>query len=517
MKISTRIIVIISSILSFPLNAGNTHSHSFYSLRPNFQSATPERTSLFRNDLLEECQGFGGALELVPYGGVTTQDGRNKLARYFLPPGCTTTFLFVKEYNTEREKNIANTDDGNPLKNLEARNFNIRTVEETFASTISIFPEQAVFGFGICYKQTLTAKCDGTPGFWFEISLPIERVRNRMNLKEVVENDGGGPIEGPGLDNAPIVGNMIEALKQCSWHYGRILKKDLTETAIADVELKFGYNSWACDTYTIATYATIVIPTGTHVRSRTLFEPIVGNNRHFGFSLGSSYAYEVWCRGSYTIQMFLDNNTRYLFSNYQVRSFDPIGKPWGRYLSTYRGSEEAFQAMQTNNQNSGTSGINIFTQCVRVSPYLAGSFNTAFLLTRHCDCTSFEFEGGYNLFVRQAENIDLESSTRISDAAIKGINGMGFTTIARNIADNFQASQFALKERYATLSNCDIDIESGAHPATISNTIYGTLGYRWEQECPYFVAIGGSYEFTTLEVNAAPDRWLIWGKFAVTF
>jgi len=477
----------------------------------------PERTSLFRNDLLLECQGFGGALEIVPFGGATTQDGRNKFARFFLPPGCTTTFLRVKEYNPEREQQPANTDDGNPVKNLEARHFNIRTINETFASTISICPEQTIFGLGICYKQTLTAKGDGSPGFWIEVGFPIERVMNRMNLTEVIENTGGGPRPELGLDNAPRVGNMIDALSQKTWRHGKILQKEQTEWGIADVELKFGYNSCACDTYNLATYGTIVIPTGTHVRSKTLFEPIVGNNRHFGFSLGNSFAYQIWCKGRHTIQMFIDNNTRYLFSNHQVRMFDLIGKPWGRYMETYKGSEEAFQAARNGNENSGTSGINIFSQCVRVSPYLAGSFNTAILLSRHGDCTSIELEAGYNLFVRQAENIDFECTTAISDAALKAVNGTGHTTIARNIADNFRASEFAINERYAALSNCNIDIESAAHPTTIANTLYATLGYRWERECPLFVALGGSYEFTTLEVNAAPDRWLIWAKFGVTF
>ena len=63
--------------------------------------------------------------------------------------------------------------------------------------------------------------------------------------------------------------------------------------------------------------------------------------------------------------MFVDNDTRYLFSNHQVRSFDLIGKPWGRYMSTYKTSEEAAFAQTTLNENSGTSGINVFTQCVR--------------------------------------------------------------------------------------------------------------------------------------------------------
>src|SRR5262249_6956825 len=121
--------------------AAPVFSHTFFSERPNFQSAMPERVSLFRNELIDDCGCFGGALEAVFYGGNTTEDGILKIAKFFLPPGCTTTFLNVKEFNETREQNPANTDDGTLAKNLEARNFNIRTVNESFASTIGIRPK----------------------------------------------------------------------------------------------------------------------------------------------------------------------------------------------------------------------------------------------------------------------------------------------------------------------------------------------------------------------------------------
>ena len=499
------------------IQAATAHSQSFFSIRPNFQSAMPARVSLFRNELLDECQGFGGALEVVVYGGKTTKEGRHKLARFFLPPGCTTNKLRVREYNPARELNPANTDDGTPLKDLEARHFNIRTINETFSSSISITPEQSVIGVGLAYKQTITAKVDGSPAFWFGFTFPIERVMNRMNLCETIEDDGGGPRDEIGLDNSPRVGSMVEGLSQCSWDYGKILQGKCTETGIADIELKLGYNTFTCETCGLISYATLVIPAGTKVRSETLFEPIVGNNNHFGFSLGTSFAYDVWCKGPYNVRMCLDNNTRYLFSNHQIRSFDLIGKPWGRYQETYNTSEQAAAADRSSNQNSGTSGINVLTQCVRVSPHLSGSYNTAICISRQGNCTSILLEGGYNLFVRQGEVLDLECSNKVARSSLKAINGEGNTTIARTIKDNFPQSEFPLDERYAALSNCDIDIESASMPATISSTIYGSLGYRWEQECPLFVALGGSYEFSTSDLNAAPDRWLLWGKFGVTF
>ena len=503
--------------------ASTVTSHTFFSVRPSFQSFMPERVSLFRNELLDECQGFGGAVEAVFFGGHTTDQGSQKLATFLLPPGCHTTCLNVREFNPEREVNPANTDDGSPIKNLEARNFNIRTVNESFASRICIIPKQSFFGIGIVYKQALSHKCNGETGFWFEGSLPIERVQNFVHLTEVIENDGGGPAKNPdgtveiGLDNSPRVDSMKAAFAQCNWRYGRIPDKKLTKWGVADIELKLGYNSINCDTCSLNSYFGLVVPTGTRVRGKTVFEPIVGNNHHFGVSIGNSMAVEIWKRWQYTVTWYLDNDTRYLFSNHQVRSFDLIGKPWGRYQETYNSSEAAAAAFNTGNENSGTSGINIFTQCLRVSPHLSSNFNTGFLIARQCDCASWVFEGGWNWFARQSEVVELECNTNVSAAALKDIDGLGRTTLARKIKDNFPTAFFTCTQGYRSISNCDIDLESAAHPATLSTTIYATFGYRWERECPYFVALGGSYEFNVREVNPVLDRWLVWGKFGVTF
>ena len=478
----------------------------------------PERVSFFRNDLLDECQGFGGAIETIVYGSQLTDEGSLKLARFFLPPGCATCCLNVKEFNSEKEgRNPALTDDGSPSKDIEARHFNIRTTNETFASRISFKPEQKKVGVGICYKQTLSHKCDGSTGFWLEASLPIERVENCLNLSEKIENDGGGPLKELGLDNSPRVGSMKEAFTQKNWRFGRIPKKKCSKWGVADIELKFGYHSFNCDTCTINSYLGFIFPTGTRVRSKTLFEPIVGNNHHFGMSLGNCFAFEVWNKNRYSVRLNVDTDTRYLLSNNQVRSFDLIGKPWSRYMETYGTSESAAAAANVSNENSGTSGINLFTRCVRVTPHFSFNTTTGFLLSKHTDCASWLLEIGYNFFARQAEVLELQCSNTISRSALKSVTGEGFTAIARTIKDNFRLSDLSFNQRYQSISNCDIDLESASHPGTISNIVYTTLGYRWERECPCFLALGASYEFAASELNAALDRWLVWGKLSISF
>lgn len=513
-----RITLLVSALTIVPvLNAGIITSHTFFSVRPYFQSAMPERVSLFRNDILDDCQGFGGAFEVVVYGGQLTEEGSQKLGRFFLPPGCSLGCLNVKEFNPVLEAVPANTDDGNPAKDLEARHFNIRTVRETFASKICITPYQRRVGVGFCYKQPLSHKCDGSTGFWFEGSLPIENVQNFVKLTETISNDGGGPRDELGLDNSPRVGSMTEAFAQKTWLYGRIPNCRLSRWGVADIELKVGYNSFSCETYSINSYIGLILPTGTRVRSKVLWEPIIGNNHHVGLSFGNSFAFEIFNYGRHAIQMYVDSDTRYLISNYQVRSFDYNGKPWGRYMESYKSSEEASAAAANKDQNSGTSGINLSTRCVRVSPHLSSNINTGFQLTRQCEASCWLLEAGYNFWARQAEHIDFECSNTISSSAFKGVNGMGTTTVARTIKDNFEQSVFTIDERYASKSNCDIDLESASHPATISNTVYGTLGYRWDRECPCFVALGASYEFTVTKINSPLDRWIVWGKAGFTF
>lgn len=513
------VIAVCSLLFSSLIQAGSITSHTFFTLRPNFQSAMPERVSFFRNDLLDETQGFGGALETVVYGGNMTEEGSMKLARFFLPPGCHTCCLNVKEFNSTKEdcENPATSDDGNPLKDLEARHFNIQTVNETFASRICIKPTQKKIGIGICYKQTLSHKCDGTTGFWFEGSLPIERIENHVKLTETIEDNGGGAVDELGLDNSPRVGTMKEAFAQRNWRFGRIPNKRCRKWGVADIELKFGYNSFNCNTCTINSYIGLVCPTGNHVKGKVVFEPIVGNNHHFGVNFGSSFAFEIWCRRCYTITMYVDGDTRYLMSNRQVRSFDLTGKPWGRYMETYKSSEDAFAAASTLNPNSGTSGINLFTRCVRVNPHFSTNATTGFLLCKQSDCASWMLEVGYNFYARQSEVLELQYDNTLGNSALKGVTGEGFTTLARTIKDNFRCSDTSFAQRYNFLSNCDIDLESASHPATISNMFYGSLAYRWERECPAFLAIGGSYEFTASEVNHTPDRWLAWGKLGITF
>jgi hypothetical protein len=62
----------------------------------------------------------------------------------------------------------------------------------------------------------------------------------------------------------------------------------------------------------------------------------------------------------------------------------------------------------------------------------------------------------------------------------------------------------------------DLDLRSAAHPCSQQQTIYGALGYHYDDYCyPTVLGIGGSYQFC--EYNTALNQWMLWGKVAVSF
>lgn len=511
---------------------GLVKSHTFFTLRPNFTSASPERVSLFRNNLMDECAcGWGGALEVVFYGGRFTQLGSEKLARFFLPSSCHLCCLNVREFNPNTDPLLplgtAQSQDYDRAKDLEARNFNIVTVaatsttpKPTFAGKVCFNPFQEKFGVGFCYKQALNYKCDGSAGWWLEVSLPVERVKNKIELKEVVTSSGGGPdLNNIGLDNSPHVANMIQAFAQPNWQYGKIdCRCRMERWGIADVELKLGYNTITTDHCFMNSYIGLLLPAGNRVHGRYVFEPIVGHNHHFAVMLGTSIGFAIWNWRSFDAAVYFDANANYFSSNHQVRSFDLVDKQWSRYQEVYSRPEQAAAAFAQGNFSSGTSGINVFTQCFRVWPHLDSTFNTALTVNRYDACGAIQIELGYNFYVRQTETLELACCDPIRGVALKGIDGDGSTTLARNIKQNFRDSFVAFNNGYIRVSECDIDLQSAAQPATISHTVYGVIGYKWDRACPCFASIGGSWEFNSHQtVNTAPERWLVWGKIGFAF
>lgn len=482
---------------------------SHLSVRPQFQSMSPEYVAGFRDDRLHErFDGIRGAFQIILLGGKSVKD--KDLARYFFPFGKTE--LIVDERINSDIK-----------KDLLAQNFNIYTINGNFRSRIQIRPSQTAVGLGFHYRQSIYRNDDKDKGLWVSISTPLMRIKNEMIFCESVINDGGGPDFDADVN---VEQNMTQAFMQREWCFGKISCKALVETKLADIELKGGVEWLHREPCHLESYWGFVVPTGTKVTASFLFEPVVGNGHHFGIIFGNSGGIQIWHDevNEQSLRMEFANNSQTLFSNTQCRSFDVVNKPWSRYMPVYKNMAQAEFAADLPTElpplngfgaNFATPGINVFTQQVHVKPGFIQNVNTAFVYTKK----KFQCEAGYNYYCRRAECITLACPWK-EGPAFKHILGLGNTNPVRNITGNFileTVNPVPLQDyQQSIITEEQLDLQSAATPCLLSHTIYGALGWRWDdQNYPTFFNAGASYEMSNSN-NAVLSRYTLWAKFGMS-
>lgn len=520
------------------VHEGDVTARSYYRTPGFFESGMVLRESMFGNKRMDSRKdGFGGALQVVTFASKTSSSDCSKKS-------CNTTSKNMNNWGKyffgKHELLVAG--DASPsaaLRDIDPRHFNLETENNTFESKISVAPEQSVFGVGFAWKHALCYDDNNMAKWWFELSAPLVRVENKLNFKESIIEADGGAVDQVGLDEARRVGSMKEAFAQASWKAGRIVdaalnkkKCEMSETKIADMEVKIGYTSCPAQDCYLGSYVGMVIPTGTEVGEGDykdrLFQPVVGNGRHFGLMWGSQLQMHVREWENSSLKTRLDLNSRYLFSKRQRRSFDLNNKPLSRYMEMYATKEAAQAAAQAGIVDAGVSGINIMTQCVDVTPRFSGHVNTA-LIYQRCNWIA---EFGWGLHAAQEEKIELEKWS--GTAALKAFDGVG-NTVGMSTRDNKGADRnlayqsgpdtavpalenAVLVANYDnnTIKASELNLGSAAHPATLYHSLYGSVAYEWgENNYPTVLAVGGSYDFAT--TNVAPDRWALWLKLGVSF
>ncbi len=529
-KIWVGIVCIIIAVSSSAYcSSQDVNSHSFFSIRSPFQSASPERVTLFRDAALRKCDRYQGGLQAVVFGGESTNS--KALARYFLPFDKD-TLIFA---NDNAPGSLINGLPNPNFRDVNAFFFNIQTTAIDFKSRVKFSPRHSYVGLGLDWKKYFGSRECGPKRWWLEISLPIVHVRNEVKCIETIENlgvagaflgdDTGEPPVGASLVNRSVceafrglkpffVGAMSGgAITGSGFKFGKI-DGAKSKNGIADIEFKVGYDFAQEECYHGDLYVGVVIPTGNKPKGEFVFEPIVGNNHHFALMWGGSFGYELWrsCDDRQDVRFEFEINGRYLFRNTQTRSFDLVDKSWSRYMLVFR--EFA------NSQNvTPEEGINVFTQKLHVTPRYAQDFNCGLVY----DICDWQAELGYNFWARQSEKVKLKEpfSTTITIPDVSAtIISADVINRATTVKENFAGANLILGGNEALYNlnawqESDLNLHSAVAPCAISHSVYGSFGrYCDMDDCwSLFAGMGGSYEFSS--VNTVLNRWMVWCKIGI--
>ena len=451
-----------------------------------------------------ECPPWVSLEVAAPYYFRSTNSHR--LARYFLP-GC-------QDCATVGQNNTSD------ISSLWLGI--IAPAATPFQSTICIEPKRSVIGGAFKLFFDFGAYDSCYCNWWASIFVPVQQVRHDLNITETISPTSGTPIVPPSFPN------VISALNNPAWMYGKLSPCRLKKTGVDDICLRLGYNFIRDEEDLLGIYGVVFAPTGRGTKAEYLFEPLVGS-KHVGVGLGLNADYTFYECGSTSADIMVDARYARFFKAHEIRSIDLFNGDWSRYLLV---------ALPTD-PTTPLPGINFFTQRVEVNPrnmfevWAAASFN-------YCN---FHFEVGYDFWYRSKEKISLAdedlgvgiydiaynplTTCQISESCAKicqsvptlpgaPTSDLVFVTVKNSNAIN-KGTVLADGSSCASIPCSYLNLNSAGNPRALSSTVYGAISYDCCLCCEYpvMIGIGGQYEFA--HRKSALSQYGVWLKSAISF
>ena len=184
-------------------------------------------------------------------------------------------------------------------------------------------------------------------GAFFRLYAPLVYTRWDLRMCEKVKTKGeacfpkgymnscGVPLsEMPQSFTEVMKGNTIFGDMKSPLAYGMFSPCVLTDTKLADLRAELGTNFVLKEDYHLGIALHAAAPTGTRPDARYVFEPIIGNGRHWEIGIGVTSSYVFWrdeCEDKYA-GVYFDAVLTHMFKACQTRSFDYLCKVNSRYM-----------------------------------------------------------------------------------------------------------------------------------------------------------------------------------------
>jgi hypothetical protein len=364
----------------------------------------------------------------------------------------------------------------------------------TLAGDVKFSPNQEIWGFRFDYFQNFGHPCHG---LFFKASMPVVWVRNTVGMKisdSVSEQIGSAEfsladffagkvnVDSP-ADFASLQAPLAKA--KIDGHRSKF--------GVADINLALGYKIHQTKKDHVFLSAQIIVPTGSRPSGEYLFQPVIGEGKHFGLGARLDGAVNIWSNKHATIRALLDVDYRYLFESTEHRTIGVSGLNLGHYYMAGKLGQVAQPLFPA---------ANILTQGIKVKP---GS-QLDILADFSFKSGGFIIDLGYNFFYKDAE-----------DCWRKGSWSDGVYALASNEYSTNAVFGNKTTDIYHPLNKTDLCVDAVKTPTQITNKIVAGIGYEFDyaKSVPGLVGIGGSYEFACS--NSALETYAVWLKLGVSF
>ncbi|MFH1461939.1 MAG: hypothetical protein ABIF12_03265 [bacterium] len=398
------------------------------------------------------------------------------LASYFFPEGKTE--LSVQGPNVAGIPDISSTW-------LAIANADQELIRD-FSSKISIRPKQKAFGFNLQLFKSLNFI---NKRILLGASLPFIQVETNLNFNEYDKSIQTEklPLD---LSNKYLAANATEAFDHPLLKYSKMKNGVQKLAGLADIKISLDGLIKTNNLVDINLYGFGIIPTGYHPKVEYLFEPILGNGKHFGAGAGANINVNAWKYKDKKILVSAGGEYQYLFEATNKRTFDLKNNgSFSRYLDIRRnGVGQTFNV---------TDLANVSTLNCKTTPRsnLNSFIDIAFSYKKYL------LKIGYNLWWRDSEKINL--SERLEE--IYAITGTDIDAQGNVVMEDYfpnatikNHSNAHHNAPFNVITPSDINLDSGKINQALSNTFYlnaGWNGYLYDKK--YWINSGISYEIAS--------------------
>lgn len=488
---------------------------TFMTPRSQLDNLSLQVSSWHTQFMKKDTNKFAGSIQAV--GFYQKSDNKSNLGKYF--------GYYAKEEGVKRDFiSIA------PLTDPDNIDFNSDDIpvnyiyhdpnlyETSFGGKIKFSPSQEVYGLRLDYYQNLW-------NFYLKVDLPIVEVKNSMGVSKI----GEVPL-------TSLFGDTTRFYNLFDYFDGKIeylnnpesdqLQRKLkhakfggthNECGVADLNVSLGYTFLNKNNCRAGLGINVTIPTGNEANGEWLFEPIVGNGKHWGLGFELDSKLRLWDEGTGSrdaIDFLFFANLKYLFRNTEHRTLGLLDNDGEKikfghyYLAGKRGELPVFPL------------ANVLTRKVSVEPGLQFEMLAALAF----NANNVTFDLGYNMFVKNCEDVHLKDKWHENTYAIAnpGYPGtVGYETITganpnEGPFDPTRPAHYDSKTIPGPITHENLDIDATRNPSVLTHKIYGALSYAfYEWKHPLMLGCGASYEFDS--GNAALEGYNFWLKASISY
>lgn len=503
-KISAAALAVLASCQLFAAPTGK----SFYSMRPI--TSYP----LFRPQLGHDKRSNHFMISATPLYHASANG--NNFHRYFMPGG-------------KDELLVAGARLGDVGQDLSAAWFNIagdvpglaaddhELYINNFKSRFTFKPSFRMYGASLHAQQSVRV---GDLMLELSAQLPVLEAQANTRVEEVILGGAAKSfsdidafvIQNPGLD--VIITEKITQLHSLSLTQalsnrafmpkGRLAPTRTVARGLGDLVLTAGADVVTRGSYTARVTARLTAPTADKPTAEYLFQPLLGNNGHWGIGVEWGNSLHFTPAESTVLTVHQKISYDYFLPAHELRTFDLIGRPWSRYVQvTNDGSPYAggFTPLKTAGPATGA-----FTLKASVTPreQLALSHACTGSLGR------MSITAGHEWYYKRAEDLKLKGSlgegrfialSEFNNASTPQAYAFG-TNPNATVASHpygWGGAAPAAPAGYQALANNlvitdkDLDLRSAQQPQYTAHTLFVQAQAHFDETS--MLSIGGQYEF----------------------